>query len=296
MGKTILKKINNLKTYKLGKFDIRLNNATLDIQYIKFNNKNFIYDKNDSWSGAFPFLFPICGKLNNGTFQHENKEYQMKMHGFFHELNWKLNSQTNEKISFSSSNNNVTLQSYPFKFFIQFDVIQKEDNIIFVVNVKNIDHKNMYYSFGFHPSFYCNEDSNIIFESIKKFTTNLNDNGNMTNGDSFNILIKETKVSDLKFPEDGLTYFSKNDKSENVALVTDKFNFNLSFQNKYNDNPNFLLWRRGINKNYICLEPWWGSPDYKDNIVGLKYKKDIQLLEPNNECSYQLKISIEDKE
>ena len=34
------------------------------------------------WGGTAPILFPICGRLFDGKYTHQGKEYEMKIHGF----------------------------------------------------------------------------------------------------------------------------------------------------------------------------------------------------------------------
>ena len=77
-------------------------------------------------------------------------------------------------------------------------------------------------------------------------------------------------------------------KSKNVILKDNgkkvlKFNFE---QFKY-----LGIWSAAGNAPFICLEPWYNTPDYINSTLEFKDKKDIVELEPNK--SFNVGFSVE---
>ena len=58
--------------------------AELVSVYDKENNEERIWCSNpDVWNRHAPILFPFVGKVNNGVYRYNGKEYEMKtQHGF----------------------------------------------------------------------------------------------------------------------------------------------------------------------------------------------------------------------
>ncbi|WP_338983898.1 hypothetical protein [Spiroplasma endosymbiont of Othius punctulatus] len=291
MEKIILK--NN---YNIGGYEVGMNPSNLKIEYIKYKGENIIYNLKDSWKEAFPILFPVCGKLNDDKYTYNNEEYKIRMHGFLHELNWILEDKTKNCISFKTTYDNNSFQKYPFKFEIMIDIFEIDETLKIRSTIKNIDNKLMYYNFGYHPSFSVSGDSVIKFPAHELFSDGLNYNSGFMKSDfKYNIKLKEFKLNELNFSEKGNTYLAFNSKIRSLNLINKKTILEISFDNK--NDPNILLWQMGKKKEYVCIEPWWGLPDYSGEIIdsSLGNKQGILTLKPNQSETFDLSIQVKSK-
>ena len=117
-----------------------------------------------SWNQNAPILFPIVGKLKNGKYFIDNKEYKMKNHGFASFSTFEIISKSKSKVVLSLESNASTLKKYPFKFKLIVKYTLKENKVLIENKVVNIDNKKIYFSIGAHPGF------NIPINKKEKYT------------------------------------------------------------------------------------------------------------------------------
>jgi galactose mutarotase-like enzyme len=73
--------------------------------------------------GGWPFLFPICGRLENngelGAYIYQGKTYHLPMHGFSWSEPWHVLDHTTNSITLQLKANERTRAMYPFEFEVQ---------------------------------------------------------------------------------------------------------------------------------------------------------------------------------
>ena len=127
-------------------------------QISSINNRNeFMWDANPAiWANHAPNLFPIIGALKEDSYRFENKKYAMTKHGFIrNNKDIALHEKTNNSLTFKLSQNESTLESYPFKFEFYITYKLTDNKIDIIHTIKNCDKQSLYFSLGGHPAFKC---------------------------------------------------------------------------------------------------------------------------------------------
>lgn len=90
------------------------------------------------WSGQAPVLFPICGSLrDNKAVTKDGKQIQMPRHGIVRKEEFKLESEKEDSICFSISENEEMMDKYPYPFTLTMEYSLKENRILVTYGVKN---------------------------------------------------------------------------------------------------------------------------------------------------------------
>ena len=69
------------------------------------------------WGRTSPVLFPIVGNYVQKQSVYEGKTYTLSQHGFARDMEFDLESQTEEEIWFVLKDTESTLEKYPFHFY-----------------------------------------------------------------------------------------------------------------------------------------------------------------------------------
>ncbi|MGC6431572.1 MAG: aldose 1-epimerase family protein [Jejuia sp.] len=265
------------------------------------NKTEFMWDANpDVWGSYAPNLFPIIGALKDNSYVFEGETYQLPKHGLIRNNSYvELHKQTENQLIFKLIANENTLKQYPFKF--EFYVIYTliDNSLKVTYEVKNKDHKTMYFSVGGHPAFKCpvfeNEsysDYHLKFEKSETAERYMMD---MVSG----LMTSETKhvfehadslpLNGTLFNEDALVF--KDLESRKITLNSKTHGEILSFQ--FDGFPYFGIWAKP-NGNFVCLEPWLGIADHVNTNQQLIDKEGILKLEAGENFEIAYTIEIDD--
>ena len=107
------------------------------------------------WRYTSPVLFPIVGKLVDGKYRAEGKEFELPGHGFARTSIFECIREASDEIVFQLKWNEETLKVYPYKFLLEIAYILRKNRVEIIWTVKNIDDKLMYFSIGAHPALKC---------------------------------------------------------------------------------------------------------------------------------------------
>lgn len=235
------------------------------------------------WPRQSPVLFPIVGKLLDDTYTVDGKEYMLSQHGFARDCEFNVISQTNERIVFSLESSPMSLEKYPFEFELRLIYELKEKTLTVGYEVFNRGNKVMPFSIGAHPGFNCPllageqlEDYYIEFEQEEEATKLpiIRPEVYLT-GERQAFHSKKIPLSTAFF-ENGVTILTDL-KSESFALKCTKNSHSITVTNKVF--PFTGIWSPETGAPFVCLEPWVGHGDYVDGTKELADKKDVYLLE-----------------
>jgi galactose mutarotase-like enzyme len=260
----------------------------------KPDNIEYIWQADPAiWSGSAPILFPVVGRLNQGKYSIDGKEYVMKTHGFIKEQNFILINKTAANIRLRSSSNSLTTEYYPFQY--EFDVIFSltKTSLTVTYEVVNLDSQNLYFSIGSHPAFALNQQDlksgkyNLTFSEQEKEWCQL----------IVNELLSSTKHS-IKTPNKSLLLTEKS--FDNDALIFRNVcssSITLSNSSKpilsldLGSNKHLGLWAKP-NAPYVCIEPWTSTDESITTPLELKEKPDMLCLSPNSKGINFYRINI----
>ena len=97
--------------------EIRLRGAELASLYDKQNGREIIWQADpEIWSGSAPILFPIVGRLKDGTTEINGTSYEIPKHGLLRTREARPIEEGNDYAVLQFKSNDETLKQYPFAF------------------------------------------------------------------------------------------------------------------------------------------------------------------------------------
>ena len=288
--------ISIIKSFFFKEEDLKINVSSLgaELMSIKYKGKEYLHDEDNFWKKKSPILFPIVGRLKyNGSTIINNKNYSIPMHGFANDMNF---TEIGDN-SYLLTSNDETLKHFPFEFELYVSYIIENNILIFNYTVVNTSpNETMLFGIGGHPGFKCDyfkEKSSIEFEDeetdIKVIPVVLPAglmSNETKNGDDYLINKTILEIKRNSFDNDAIVF---TDIKSNSVILRDngtkilKFNFG---EFKY-----LGIWSAKGDAPFICLEPWYNTPDYINSTREFKDKKDIIKLEPN--ATFRVNFSVE---
>lgn len=238
------------------------------------------------WARHAPNLFPIVGKLRNGQFNYEGKQYTLPQHGFARDLEFICIEETDAKLSFELTANEDTLRIFPFHFSLQISYVLENDTLKISYTVFNPDHKDLHLSLGAHPAFnvllQAHEtfaDYELQFNGMNSLTVNKLQDG---------LISDETKVlhlSDHKlhlnsalFEKDALVLKHAQIREVRLSSTQSGRGVEMTCEGW----PYFGIWTKPGTSEFLCLEPWYGIAD-SDHASGLLEEKEGLITVPSEQ-------------
>ncbi len=135
------------------------------------NDKEFLYCDTVNLASperprcGIPFLFPIFGRLQDGKYIWDDKEYAMEIHGFGHTSCWQVMVHTTDTLRLMLEANERTLAQYPFRFCVTLEFTVSKGALTIHQTYENRDEKPMPYNYGFHPYFLTRTLENLQVET-----------------------------------------------------------------------------------------------------------------------------------
>lgn len=238
-------------------------------------------------------IFPVIAALKNHSYKVDGKSYSLKNHGLIRYNDVYLVNQTEEEITLGFDDNEETLKLYPFKFHFEVTYKLENDKISIKYHVINKNDKTMYFSVGGHPALGVNlinkEFENVVIEVDGVFHKQylLNEEGSQIVGER-NINISGYK----KLSKEEITaYHTLIYDARNVKLIKLNINDNCFIFDVLNA-PVVAIWSMEETGNFICVEPWWGLPDYDIPEEEISKKKEIIELDPQKEFETGYSITV----
>lgn len=114
---------------------------------------------------GIPFLFPIFGRLKEGKYRWEGREYTMEIHGFGHTCCWKVTCHREDTLILTLEETEETLAQYPFRFRVTLTFRTENGQLLIHQSYENRDGKPMPYNYGFHPYFLTEQLENLQVET-----------------------------------------------------------------------------------------------------------------------------------
>ena len=213
----------------------------------KKTKKEYLFDGDPKyWKRHSPILFPFVGGVKNKEYRYNGKTYTMTQHGFARDMEFTLDSQTQDTLWFSIVSNETTMENYPFTFRLEVGYQLKGTEVTVLWNVINTDTKEMYFSIGAHPAFL----TSMTLEAGP-------DTDHLHVGDNI-----EGTFTCYRVTENAMAY---PDGQEYVVMQFDE--------------PIFGLWSPTSDAPFVCLEPWHGRCDADDFTGTLQERAYERMLE-----------------
>ncbi len=281
---------NKSLTVKVNSFGAELCSVLSNDQHIEY-----IWQGDSSvWARHAPNLFPIVGKLKNGSYTYQSQEYQLPQHGFARDNEFMCIEQSDTQLVFELTANEETLKKFPFHFSYQVKYILTDNQLEVVYSVFNPDNQEMYFSVGAHPAFNCPLQSNetfndyeLFFPSKNSLTINMLNDGLITHQTKEIALSNhKLKISKQLFNNDALVFVNR--QIDEVHLLSSKSSHCVSLKSE--NWPYFGIWTKKDTEQFVCLEPWHGIADNDNSDGDIMKKQGIIKLDAQQHfiCRYNL--------
>ena len=137
--------------------EYKIANHGAELQSLKVNGKEYLWHGDAKyWGRRSPILFPMVGKVYDGAFRVDGKEYPMGQHGFARDSEF---VQDGERYVLAG----CPLEKYPYQFELAVKYSTEGNKFIAAWSVTNKDSKPIHFQIGAHPALllpdYHEEDS-----------------------------------------------------------------------------------------------------------------------------------------
>jgi len=268
----------------------------------KNGNKEYLWQGNpEFWTGHSPNLFPIVGRVKEGKYKYDGKEYSIKSpHGFVRITELEMREKTADKITFGISSSEETKKVYPFDFDYNVTFTLKNDTFDVRFDVKNTSaSEKMFFSVGAHPGFNLPindgevfEDYSITFDGECKPNEVICDNCYIT-GEKRPFKLENDRVLPLRhnlFDNDAIIITDMASRKLTVGSNKSKNCITVDFK----DFEYLGIWHKPeVAAPYVCIEPWNGLPSLVKAEEILNEKPAILTLEAGK--TYNAGYSVEIK-
>lgn len=265
------------------------------------NDTEYMWDANpEYWKGTSPVLFPFVGSLRNGRYRYEEKEYAMTKHGFAKDMEFDILLRAENELRFVLRADEETMAQYPFEFELEIGYrFQEEEGNTLVVSrkVTNRGGKEMYFSIGGHPGFFCppggkgvQTDCKLLFDTKDKILSSVVGNGSLLSEHTREYTLRDgmMDITEGLFDEDALIL--EHDQVHRVSLCDSG---ERPFVTVGFDAPVLALWAPvGENVPFVCIEPWHGRCDRESFAGDLSQREYGIRLSPSEEFYSEYTITV----
>lgn len=249
------------------------------------------------WTSRSPILFPIVGRLFEGRYSFNGKEYEMNPHGLLRKSKFALVDKTCKKMTFAYSANDDTFARYPFKFIFTVEYLLCKNTLSVVYSVKNVGKDTMYFGLGGHPGFNVPFDGGKFEDYYVETATKvmpkrltLSENYLMS-GNSVDYPLEDGRIMRLRhdmFDNDAVILEGAGNE---VTLKSDKTEKSITV--KFPNMPFVGFWHAvKTDAPYVCIEPWENLPSVDGKIEKLTDKRNIGSLGAGETYNSTINITL----
>lgn len=197
---------------------------------------------------GIPFLFPIFGRLKDGKYTWDEKEFSMEIHGFGHTSSWQVAEHTGNTLRLMLEADDQTLEQYPFRFRVTLAFTVGEDGLMIRQTYENRDEKPMPYNYGFHPYFLTEKLENIRVETTADTFFDFAVGGKAFGHGSVSLTMPEGA------PETGAAFMGVHGPTV-LHNDTEGKRLTMEFDESFHTH---VLWTQA-GKKFLCVEPVNGT-------------------------------------
>ena len=238
------------------------------------------------WGRHAPLLFPVIGRLKNQEYELDGEMVHMPMHGFCRDRMFDTIEKDDTHVRYRTQDDAETKAVYPFSFTLEIEFELNGSTLIKRHFVTNHSDRQMPFEVGGHEAYATTllpgekmSDYAIAFEGTEHLNPFAMDENGMMGLPKGHIPLEAGLLWQL--PKDvGLdTIVLEELPVRRAALVCPKNGKSVTVE--FEDFPYLGIWTadRGVDSNYICIEPWTTLPD--GHFLGRKLtdKPGICILE-----------------
>ena len=238
------------------------------------------------WKNRAPNLFPYIGRLTEGKYTLDGKEYRMDRHGFVRDNNLQLLEKGEDFVRLFMRDNSITFRQYPYRFIYEICYQVEGNRLCVTCQVDNMDTRNMFFGMGGHPGFNVPIEQGLNFEDYALEFPQGEGMMRVVLSEDFFV----TDEREIFLPDENGKLFLKHSLFDKDAIVLDKVPGVVvlsavkgkkglkvsSPQMRY-----LGLWHApGTDAPYVCIEPWTSLPSRDGVVEDLARQEDLVSLPP----------------
>ncbi len=264
----------------------------------KYDTEYFWQGSDKYWKGRGYNLFPIVGRLFEGKYTFNNREYEMGLHGFARNSYFTLCEKNNERMTMAISANDETKKNYPFDFIFKIEYILKGNSLTVNYHIENVGKDKIYFGLGAHPGFNIPfdggnfEDYFIEFEKPCEPKRLLVGPNYLMSGEEVKFKLENDKILHLRHDlfDDDAVILKGAERSLKISRKGSKRAIKVEFPKM----PFLGIWHTvKSDAPFVCIEPWENLPSNEGQLQDLTKKENIGVLDKNGVYESEVKISIE---
>lgn len=217
------------------------------------------------WGRTSPVLFPFVGNVSGKQYRTKGKTYDMGQHGFARDMEFTLDSRTDNEIWFVLHSNEETLAKYPYAFTLKLGYRLTGAKVDVLWMVSNPSDEPMPFAIGGHPAFYCpmnaqekQRDCYLKFDVAGPIESEMVDGylvGEQTR--RYELADGMLRMEEHMFDNDALIFAEQG--IHKVSLCNSAQQPYLTIEMEA---PLFGIWRpEDVSAPFVCIEPWYGRSD-----------------------------------
>jgi galactose mutarotase-like enzyme len=249
--------------------------------YDKRRKKECLWQKDKAiWASQDVVIFPIIGPAG---FDINGVTRVMRQHGFTRESLFTVISKTKNELVMELDANDQTMALYPYKFQLVVHYTLNEEKLIYKIEVINNSLDKMPFMLGLHPGFNIKDGAYIETHAKEYYPCDNN---------IYQEVAPWNEDKNLKITKDlfkkYMTICLKNSETNIWTLHTNdgyKYIYELN-------SPLIAIWSHAEKGNYVCIEPWWGFPQYKNMPKELKDRAYVNFCESNTTKVFNFSITF----
>ncbi len=267
--------------------------------YSKKTNTEYLRQGDPAyWSGRAYNLFPFIGRMMDGYFRYDGKNYPSRAHGLARYFAFTLETQTENSLTFLFTDNEKTREEYPFAF--EFRTTFRLDGATLTTHyeVKNVDTRTLICAFGGHPGINIPFGKGVFEDYYLSFDK-------ATDARRQLLAWGKPYMEDKAIPyplENGTDIPLRHELFDNDAIILENTSGCVSVRSKaddrfvtmhFEDYPFIGFWQVfNPTAPYVCLEPWSALPAVDGIVVDLESKPHMTHVPAGQTASKAFTLEI----
>lgn len=250
------------------------------------------------WTGHAPIMFPICGRLYEGSYAYRGQTYTMPNHGIARRATFVCKHHTDTRLELSLVANEDTKKQYPFSFVftVCFALTGSKLDITYVV--ENTDNKPMPFAVGGHPAWNVPQTDGAFSDWSVTFANAgfapkrlaMTDRGYCTHADPDFPLAdgKRIPLDHRLFDHDAIFLY---DTDRTLTLSAPDAPHPITM--RFADFSYIGLWHTNCSDApFLCIEPWSSIPADDGVIDDLETKREMFTAQPAEARTFTYSVEI----
>lgn len=263
-----------------------------ELQSLKCDGEELLWSGDPAWwAGRAPILFPMIGRLPDGRYRLDGREYALAKHGFARRSRFAVVEQTLDAATFRLQDDAETRAAWPFPFRLDLRFAIAAARLEITATVANTGDRDMPFSFGFHPAFrWPLPGAGARDRHVMRFAEpepvpirRAGPDGLLTSASHPTPVADRTlELSDALFSNDAIIMPDIASRSLDYG-VPGRSGLRIGWDGL----PDLGIWMKP-GADYVCVEPWAGYPAPEGFADELWDKPGIMRLAPGEERRFTM--------